>query len=191
MRIIVGPIKWPYTVIVPPKSVELTCVKSRRAFVFFKKHKGPARAKDREHFEASTIVHIKLSARVQMKSESIVNAAAEEDLLGIQGRKLSAGIVTLAEIILGSGLLGRKPLWSITEFARELSVTLSTASHMADKPVRKHAVKRGRSPHDRRLVLISLSGRNNLTGLSPASSFSRARRAEARRRGRSPDPTWA
>jgi len=143
-----------------------------------------------------------------MKSESIVNAAAEEDLLGIQGRKLSAGIVTLAEIILGSGLLvsepdttlhdartpellGRKPLWSITEFARELSVTLSTASHMADKPVRKHAVKRGRSPHDRRLVLISLSGRNNLTGLSPASSFSRARRAEARRRGRSPDPTWA
>jgi DNA-binding MarR family transcriptional regulator len=110
-----------------------------------------------------------------MKNEANVCVPAEGDLLGTQARELSAGIVTLAEVILGSGLLasepdttlhdaralellGRKPLWSMSEFARELSVTLSTASHTADKLVRNHAVKRGRSPHDRRLVLISLSG---------------------------------
>jgi len=110
-----------------------------------------------------------------MKSKANVGVSAEEDLLDIQAGELSAGIATLAEAILGCGLLacepdttlhdaralellGRKPLWSMSEFARELSVTLSTASHTADKLVRKHAVKRGRSPHDRRLVLISLSG---------------------------------
>ena len=109
-----------------------------------------------------------------MKTEPIAGAS-EEDLLDSQARALSAGIATLAEAILGSGmpgsesdttlhearaldLLGRKPLWSMSEFARELSVTLSSASHTADKLVRKHAVKRGRSPCDRRLVLISLSG---------------------------------
>jgi DNA-binding MarR family transcriptional regulator len=110
-----------------------------------------------------------------MMSEAIVRAPPEEDLLRIQARELSADIATLAGVILGSGLLstdphttlhearaldllGRKPLWSMTEFARVLSVTLSTASHTADKLVRKHAVRRSRSPHDRRLVLISLSG---------------------------------
>ena len=110
-----------------------------------------------------------------MKSEPIV-LASEGDLLGTQARDLSAGIAILAEVIFGSGmlssesdttlhearaldLLGRKPFWSMSEFARELSVTLSTASHTADKLVRKRAVKRSRSQHDRRLVLISLSGR--------------------------------
>jgi DNA-binding MarR family transcriptional regulator len=110
-------------------------------------------------------VHIKLSAIVP----------AEDDLLSTQALELSAGIATLAEAILGSGLhgsesettfhearaldlLGRKPLWSMSEFARELSVTLSSASHTADKLVRKRTVKRGRSLLDRRLVLISLSG---------------------------------
>jgi len=109
-----------------------------------------------------------------MKGEPIVRAS-EGDLLGTQARDLSAGIAILAEVIFGSGmlssesdttlhearaldLLGRKPFWSMSEFARELSVTLSTASHTADKLVRKHTVKRGRSQHDRRLVLISLSG---------------------------------
>jgi DNA-binding MarR family transcriptional regulator len=98
----------------------------------------------------------------------------EEDLLGSHARGLGASIATLAEAILGNGLLdsesdttlgearaldllGRKPLWSMSEFAKELSVTLSSASHTADKLVRKHAVKRGRSLNDRRLVLISLS----------------------------------
>jgi DNA-binding MarR family transcriptional regulator len=121
-------------------------------------------------------VHIKLSAKGEMNTEAIIGAPAEEDLLGTQARHLSTGIAALAETILGSGLLdsepdttlhearalellGRKPLWSMTEFARELSVTLSTASHTADKLVRKRAVKRGRSQHDRRLVLISLSVR--------------------------------
>jgi DNA-binding MarR family transcriptional regulator len=111
-----------------------------------------------------------------MKSEANDCVAAEGDRLGTQARELSAGIATLAEAIFGSGLLssepdttlqearaleliGRKPLWSMSEFARELSVTLSSASHTADKLVRKHAVKRSRSLHDRRLVLISLSGR--------------------------------
>jgi len=108
-------------------------------------------------------------------SQPVVPGLAEEGLLGTQARELSTGIATLAEMILGSGLLGsepdttlhearaldllgRKPLWSMSEFARKLSVTLSTASHTADKLVRKHAVKRGRSQHDRRLVLISLCG---------------------------------
>ena len=111
-----------------------------------------------------------------MKSEAMVCAPPEEDLLGIQARELSTDIATLAAVILGSGLLssephttlhearaldllGRRPLWSMTEFAKVLSVTLSTASHTADKLVRKRVVKRGRSQHDRRLVLISLSGR--------------------------------
>jgi DNA-binding MarR family transcriptional regulator len=112
-----------------------------------------------------------------MKSEPIVRAPTEEeDLLGTQARGLSASIATLAEAILGSrllssepdttlqearalDLLARNPLWTMSEFAKELSVTLSTASHTADKLVRKRAVKRGRSPYDRRLVLISLSGR--------------------------------
>jgi len=111
-----------------------------------------------------------------MKIETNIRVTAEGDLLGAQARELSTGIATLAEAILGGGLLGsepdttihearaldllgRKQLWSMTEFARELSVTLSTASHTADKLVRKHEVKRGRSQHDRRLVLISLSAR--------------------------------
>jgi DNA-binding MarR family transcriptional regulator len=111
-----------------------------------------------------------------MKSEAMVCAPAEEDLLGTQARELSVDIATLAAMILGSGLLssephttlhearaldllGHKPLWSMTEFAKVLAVTLSTASHTADKLVRKRVVKRGRSQQDRRLVLISLSGR--------------------------------
>jgi DNA-binding MarR family transcriptional regulator len=111
-----------------------------------------------------------------VETKSVAAAADGEDLLGTQARELNAGIVTLAEAILGNGLLdsgpdtsiqearalallARKPLWSMSEFARELSLTLSAASHTADKLVRKHEVKRGRSLHDRRLVLISLSGR--------------------------------
>jgi DNA-binding MarR family transcriptional regulator len=130
-------------------------------------------AQYREHFEVSTIVHIKLSTKVEMKAEPIVRAS-EEDLLDTQARELSGRIATLAEVILASeplgsepdatlhearalDLLGRKALWSMSEFARELSVTLSSASHTADKLVRKHTLKRGRSQHDRRLVLISLS----------------------------------
>jgi DNA-binding MarR family transcriptional regulator len=140
------------------------------------KRNGPGRAQYREHFEVSTIVHIKSFTRLEMKSEAIVCVPAEADLLGTQARELSAGIARLAEVILANGLLcsepdttlhearaldllGRKPLWSMGEFARELSVTLSTASHTADKLVRKRAVKRSRSQHDRRLVFISLSGR--------------------------------
>jgi len=109
-----------------------------------------------------------------MKTEPNVRTS-EEDPLGAQARALSVGIATLARVILGTGLLGyecdttlhearaldllgRKQLWSMTEFAKELSVTLSTASHTADKLVRKRTVKRGRSKQDRRLVLISLSG---------------------------------
>jgi DNA-binding MarR family transcriptional regulator len=111
-----------------------------------------------------------------MKREAILCVTPEQDLLGIQARELSTDIATLAAVILGSGLLsseshtalhearaldllGRKPLWSMSEFAKVLSVTLSTASHTADKLVRKRVVKRGRSQQDRRLVLISLSGR--------------------------------
>jgi len=102
-----------------------------------------------------------------MKSNSIVYAAAEKDMLGIQARELSS---------FGSGLpgwepettlhdasalqpLGHKQFLSMTEFTGELSVTLSTTCRAADKLVRKHVVKRGRSLHERRLVLISLSGK--------------------------------
>jgi hypothetical protein len=44
-----------------------------------------------------------------MKSELKVCVPAEEDLLGIQARELSDGIATLAEVILGCGLLASEP----------------------------------------------------------------------------------
>jgi len=44
-----------------------------------------------------------------MKSEAIVCAPAEADLLGTQARELSAGIAKLAEVILASALLGSEP----------------------------------------------------------------------------------
>jgi DNA-binding MarR family transcriptional regulator len=55
--------------------------------------------------------------------------------------------------------LGRKEFWTMSEFAKALSVSLSTASHTADMLVRKRVVKRSKSPLDRRIVLISLSGK--------------------------------
>jgi len=135
-----------------------------QSLCLLQKQRRPRACKYREYFNVSTIVPMKSSA------------PAEVDLLGIQARELSTDIATLAGVILGSGLLssdphttlhearaldllGRKPLWCMTEFAKVLAVTLSSASHTADKLVRKRVVKRGRSQQDRRLVLISLSGR--------------------------------
>ncbi len=54
--------------------------------------------------------------------------------------------------------LGRKPSWTMSEFAAALRVTLPTATHTIDRLVRKRAVSRRKSGEDRRLVLISLSG---------------------------------
>jgi DNA-binding MarR family transcriptional regulator len=54
--------------------------------------------------------------------------------------------------------LGRKPSWTMSEFAAALRVTLPTATHTVDRLVKKRAVSRRKSSEDRRLVLISLSG---------------------------------
>ena len=54
--------------------------------------------------------------------------------------------------------LGRKPSWTMSEFAAALRVTLPTATHTVDRLVKKRAVSRRKSGEDRRLVLISLSG---------------------------------
>jgi DNA-binding MarR family transcriptional regulator len=54
--------------------------------------------------------------------------------------------------------LGRKPSWTMSEFAAALRVTLPTATHTVDRLVKKRAVTRRKSDEDRRLVLISLSG---------------------------------
>jgi DNA-binding MarR family transcriptional regulator len=54
--------------------------------------------------------------------------------------------------------LGRKPSWTMSEFAAALRVTLPTATHTVDRLVKKRAVTRRKSGEDRRLVLISLSG---------------------------------
>jgi DNA-binding MarR family transcriptional regulator len=54
--------------------------------------------------------------------------------------------------------LGRKPDWTMSEFAAALGVTLPTATHTVDRLVKKRAVSRRKSGEDRRLVLISLSG---------------------------------
>ena len=56
-------------------------------------------------------------------------------------------------------VLGRKPTWTMSEFAAELHVTLPTATHTVDRLVKKKAVSRRKSGEDRRLVLISLSGK--------------------------------
>jgi DNA-binding MarR family transcriptional regulator len=55
-------------------------------------------------------------------------------------------------------VLGRKPSWTMSEFAGALRVTLPTATHTVDRLVKKKAVSRRKSSEDRRLVLISLSG---------------------------------
>lgn len=55
-------------------------------------------------------------------------------------------------------VLGRKPSWTMSEFAAALGVTLPTATHTVDRLVKKRAVSRRKSGEDRRLVLISLSG---------------------------------
>jgi DNA-binding MarR family transcriptional regulator len=55
-------------------------------------------------------------------------------------------------------VLGRKPSWTMSEFAAALRVTLPTATHTVDRLVKKKAVTRRKSGEDRRLVLISLSG---------------------------------
>ena len=55
-------------------------------------------------------------------------------------------------------VLGRKPSWTMSEFAAALRVTLPTATHTVDRLVKKKAVSRRKSSEDRRLVLISLSG---------------------------------
>ena len=55
-------------------------------------------------------------------------------------------------------VLGRKPSWTMSEFAAALRVTLPTATHTVDRLVKKKAVSRRKSGEDRRLVLISLSG---------------------------------
>ncbi len=55
-------------------------------------------------------------------------------------------------------ILGRKPSWTMSEFAAALRVTLPTATHTVDRLVKKKAVSRRKSDEDRRLVLISLSG---------------------------------
>ncbi len=54
-------------------------------------------------------------------------------------------------------LLGRNPSCTVSEFARALDVTLSTASHTLDRLARKRALKRTRSLQDRRVVFISLA----------------------------------
>jgi DNA-binding MarR family transcriptional regulator len=55
-------------------------------------------------------------------------------------------------------VLGRKPSWTMSEFAAALRVTLPTATHTVDRLMKKSAVSRRKSGEDRRLVLISLSG---------------------------------
>jgi DNA-binding MarR family transcriptional regulator len=55
-------------------------------------------------------------------------------------------------------VLGRKPSWTMSEFAAAMRVTLPTATHTVDRLVKKRAVSRRKSGEDRRLVLISLSG---------------------------------
>ncbi len=55
-------------------------------------------------------------------------------------------------------ILGRKPSWTMSEFAAALRVTLPTATHTVDRLVKKRAVSRRKSGEDRRLVLISLGG---------------------------------
>ncbi len=55
-------------------------------------------------------------------------------------------------------ILGRKPSWTMSEFAAALRVTLPTATHTVDRLVKKRAASRRKSGEDRRLVLISLSG---------------------------------
>jgi hypothetical protein len=106
-------------------------------------------------FEDSTIVLITWSAKAEMKSEPLVQRAAQEDdLLSTQAREFSAGIATFAEAILGAlDPLARKHLWSMSKFANEPSATLCPATHTAGKLVRKQAVKRGGSLQD--LVRIS------------------------------------
>jgi DNA-binding MarR family transcriptional regulator len=163
-------VKWPYKVMGVPNRIPAESLSSSNRYV---DSRMPFREKIAKF---QLFVPSKLSASVEMKSEANVCAWAEGGLLGIQARELSAAIATLAEVIHGSrlpgseadtflhesralGLLARKPLWSMSEFARELSLTPSTASHTADRLLRKHAVKRARSLHDRRLVLISLNER--------------------------------
>ncbi len=65
--------------------------------------------------------------------------------------------VTLHEVR-ALDVLGRKPSWTMSEFAAALRVTLPTATHTVDRLVKKRAVSRRKSAEDRRLVLISLSG---------------------------------
>jgi DNA-binding MarR family transcriptional regulator len=55
-------------------------------------------------------------------------------------------------------VLGRKPSWTMSEFAAALRVTLPTATHTVDRLVKKRVVSRRKSGEDRRLVLISLRG---------------------------------
>lgn len=56
-------------------------------------------------------------------------------------------------------LLGRLRVCTITEFAKALNVTLSTASHTADRLATQRALKQTRSSQDRRVVMVSLSGK--------------------------------
>ncbi len=111
-----------------------------------------------------------------MKSEAIVCAAAADQFLNcLAPRSTPCAFL------------------SMSEFPKELSVTLSAASHTADKLARKHAVQRGRSLDHRRpgprltkrkriemaerdITLSSIRRTHSLTVAARKSFLSRARK---------------
>lgn len=89
-----------------------------------------------------------------------VSGAAEEQVLELIDCFDTIVNATLQELK-ALNLLGRKPSCTVSEFARALDVTLSTASHTLDRLARKRALKRTRSSQDRRVVLISLASKGS------------------------------